>query len=396
MIVSAKGNTALHSACQYNQEMIAEYLITQLQSTPDFLTARNERGFLPIHFAATQGNLRLVRMLSEYMERLGVSGNSKGGSGWTPLHCAAEAGHVEVAKHYCSQPSFKAKSCSKDNLLSPLHCAAISGNRSVLEYLLRSGKFHPDMPSQDFDCSNSLHLTASYGHTDCCQFLIDDFHLSPISTTGSGFTCIHLTAAFGHLATAKYLVETKGYSPAICFFKRITPLHMAAYYGKADIISWLLSTGKCDPSGAMIYTKQTPLLLAAARGHLKCVQALTAHEACNPNSPTSPWTGTPLTWAVSEKICWELIKSGAIPTSQLKPFINIDDTVAKFFDRTRKYDFLRLWSAILPSVRLFVVGASEAGKSTLVKALQNEDHWIKGRFVPVEGVEMHTYLVLFL
>ena len=37
-----------------------------------------------------------------------------------------------------------------------------------------------------------------------------------------------------------------------------------------------------------------------------------------------------------------------------------------------------------------MVGASEAGKSTLVKALQEEDHWIKGRFIPVEGVEMHT------
>ena len=41
-------------------------------------------------------------------------------------------------------------------------------------------------------------------------------------------------------------------------------------------------------------------------------------------------------------------------------------------------------------MRLFVVGASEAGKSTLVKALQEEDRWIMGRFVPVKGVEMHT------
>ena len=56
----------------------------------------------------------------------------------------------------------------------------------------------------------------------------------------------------------------------------------------------------------------------------------------------------------------------------------------------KKYRFLRSWSAILPSVRLFVWGASEAGKSTLVKALQKEDNWIKGRFVPVDGVEMHT------
>ena len=178
MIVSAKGNTALHSACQYNQEAIAEYLITQ--STPYFLTARNEKGFLPVHFAATQGNLRLVRMLSKYMKRLGVSDNSEGGGGWTPLHCAAEAGHLEVAKYYCSQRSFKPQS---DNFFSPLHSAAIHGKRSVLEYLLRSGKFHPDMPSGDFGRSNSLHLAAYHGHTNCCQPLIDEYKLSPMDTT---------------------------------------------------------------------------------------------------------------------------------------------------------------------------------------------------------------------
>ena len=64
--------------------------------------------------------------------------------------------------------------------------------------------------------------------------------------------------------------------------------------------------------------------------------------------------------------------------------------IPSFTDLARKYHFLQSWSAILPSVRLFVIGASEAGKSTLVKSLQEEDHWFKGRFIPVEGVKMHT------
>ena len=316
MIVSAKGNTALHSACQNNQEAIAEYLITQ--STPDFLLARNKRGFLPIHFAATQGNLRLVKMLSEYMERLGVSGNSKGGGAWTPLHCAAEAGHVEVAEYYCSQHSFIPEPCPGDelphhllqkyytyhgvaevkpieggiyeyveegvgtswlevmhehqtvqNMLTPLHSAAINGRRSVMNYFLHSGMFWPNMYSCDFICSNSLHLAAYHGHTDCCQLLIDDYNVSLMAKTGSGFTAIDLAAASGNLAVVKYMIETKGYSPRD---GDLSPLHIAAYYGKASVISWLLSTGKYDPNALMkclvfddIPTVARPLHLAAAR-----------------------------------------------------------------------------------------------------------------------------------
>ena len=391
LIVSAKGNTALHCACQNNQEAIAEYLITQ--STPDFLTARNEEGFLPIHFAATQGNVRMVKLLSEYMERNRVSGNSKGGPGnsWTPLHCAAEAGHVEVAKFYCSQRKFKPESCTKENPLSPLHSAAVNGKRVMLEYLLRSGKFRPDMPSRDFGRCNILHLAAYHGHTSCCQLVIDDYNLSPTETAGNNFTAIHLAAASGSLPVTKYFVETKGCSPAVCNSDKATPLHLAAYNGKAKIVTWLLSTGKCDPNSAIPILKVTPLHLAASEEHLACVQAITAHKACNPNAKDMIGM-PPLLNASSDAICWELIKAGATPTFKMNlPFIISAQTdIPEFFERTRKYRFLQSWSAILPSVRLFVVGASEAGKSTLVKSLQEEDHWFKGRFIPVEGVEMHT------
>ena len=377
LIVSAKGNTALHCACQNNQDEIAEYLITQ--STPDFLTARNKTGFLPVHFAATQGNLKLVGMLSEYMERLqhGGSGNSKGGSGWTPLHCAAEAGHVEVAEYYCSQPDFKPERCTNKNMISPLHSAAISGKRSVLEYLLNCGKFHPDMPSKDFGHSNSLHLAAYHGHIDCCQLLIDEYNLSITDTTDSGFTAVDLAAAAGNIIVVKYITETKGYSPR----NDLSPLHLAAYYGKASVISWLLSTGNYDPNALMqcfvfngIPSVTQPLHLAAARGHLECVQELIAHNDCDVNAKNS-YGLSPLACATSQAISWELVKAGATcrPT-----------------DLAREHQFLRSLSAILPSVRLFVVGASEAGKSTLVKALQKEDRWFKGRFFPVERVEMHT------
>ena len=165
---------------------------------------------------------------------------------------------------------------------------------------------------------------------------------------------------------------------------------MAAHHGKNEIISWLLSTGKCDPNVAMRFAQHTPLHLATFKGDIECVKALGAHRSCNPDLKNLTGT-TPLLFASSEAICWELIKAGATPTVKMKlSFLTAQFEVVEFFAKTRKYRFLQSWSAIFPSVRLFVVGASEAGKSTLVKALQEEDRWIMGRFVPVKGVEMHT------
>ena len=383
---SNAGNTALHSACQNNQEAIAEFLITQ--STPDFLTRANNKGFLPIHFAAAKGNLRLVQMLSEYMERRRVTCNSKGRSGWTPLHCAVETGHLEVVKHFCSQPNFKHEPCTKDTPITPLHSAALNGKQSILDYLLRSGKFAPGMMCPVFVCSNSLHLAAHRGHTSCCQLLVDDYNLSPLAETGTGYTSIHLAAGSGSLSTLKYLVEIKGHSPTVSKFNRVTPLHVAASYGHAEVVSWLLSTGKCEPNASIRMTKSTPLHLAASGNHLECVKALAAHKGCNPNAKAVLGM-TPLASAASDEICWELIKRGATPSIQFKWLIELP---RMGFSDKAKYGFLESWSAVLPSVRLFLLGASGAGKSTLAKSLQNEDRWIKGWFVPVkkDEVEPHT------
>ena len=264
-----------------------------------------------------------------------------------------------------------------------------------MKYLLQSGRFSPMMLCRDFGHSNSLHLAAYHGHLNCCQLLIDGYNLSPLCATDSDFTAIDLAAAAGNLAIVKYMIKkTKGYYSS---FGAVSPFHVAVYYGKVEVVSWLLSTGLFHPQPAMRFfhilyesglvlndleslALTYPLHLAAGKGHLDCVQALIAHSDCDVNVKDINGI-TPLHCATSQAISWELVKAGAMPTVEVIP---------NFTDLANKYRFLQSWSAILPSVRLFVVGASEAGKSTLVKALQEEYRWIKGRFVPVKGVEMHT------
>ena len=297
------------------------------------------------------------------MERYNVSGNSNHElyNSWTPLHCAAEAGHKEVVEYFCSQSAFSLESCINLKLISPLHSAAICGKRSVLEYLLNyhGDKFHPDMLCDDFLGSNCLHLAAYHGHIDCCQLLIDDYNLSLTDTTGKGFMAIDLAAASGNLAVVKYIVVNKEYPP----LSYLSPLHVAAYYGKASIVSWLLKICGYNPNSLVDYSLTTvgihdarPLHLAAARGHLNCVQVLVEHDECDVNA--KKFNGKPpLAYATSEAVSWELIKAGAAPKPATKiPWQQFLDkgnllllaqplvsktTVANFTDLASKYQFLQ-------------------------------------------------------
>ena len=415
---SKTGNTALHSACQNNQEAIARFLITQC--TADFLTSTNNKGFLPIHFAAAKGNLKMVKMISEYMEKRHFSSYNKEKSGWTPLHCAVEADHLEVVKYFCSQPHFTPDFCTKQVPLSPLHSAALNGKQAILDYLLRCHKFSPSILCKVFVFSNALHLAAYRGQASCCKILIEDYNLSPLEATGTGCTAAHFAARLESPATLQCIAKIKDspleatctsctvayfsdrlessatvqctakrkntkeiqYSPAAVIgcsnnANKITPLHVAAFYGNVEVASWLLSTGKCDPNAPMRKSKTTPLHVAASQGHLECVKAISVCDTCNPNVKDASGK-TPFLVAASEEIGWELIKEGSIPAVQ-----------TKWYDSKFKYGFLKSWSTILPSVRLFVVGASKAGKSTLVKALQREKQIIKSS-VKEDEVEPHT------
>jgi ankyrin repeat protein len=57
-------------------------------------TARNKTGWSPLHVAAAQGDVEVVRALVE----CGVDTTALADDGRTPLHVAAEAGHVEVVR----------------------------------------------------------------------------------------------------------------------------------------------------------------------------------------------------------------------------------------------------------------------------------------------------------
>lgn len=55
---------------------------------------RDENGLTPIHLAAKNGHVDLIKALKD----AGADVSAQTEDGWTPMHLAAENGHVDVIK----------------------------------------------------------------------------------------------------------------------------------------------------------------------------------------------------------------------------------------------------------------------------------------------------------
>lgn len=85
------GQTAVHLACQNQQEFILQKLIEAGAN----LTGRDSNGDTPLHYACRNSNAELVRLLLEKNVNVQARNNE---TGWVPLHEAARHGNSEAVQ----------------------------------------------------------------------------------------------------------------------------------------------------------------------------------------------------------------------------------------------------------------------------------------------------------
>ncbi|KAL8104599.1 hypothetical protein AgCh_028717 [Apium graveolens] len=97
------------------------------------INSADEEGWVPLHSAASSGNVEIVELL---LNR-GADVNLKNNGGRTALHYAASKGWLKIAQILISHD---AKLNVKDKVgCTPLHRAASTGNAELCEFLIEEG-----------------------------------------------------------------------------------------------------------------------------------------------------------------------------------------------------------------------------------------------------------------
>lgn len=120
-----------------------------------------ERG---IWFAAQHND----RIRVEKLLRQDVSPNTEDAAGYTALHYASRAGHLELC-HILLAAGATPDLLTRAGQVSSLHRAASRGHVEIVKLLLRSGA-NPDL--QDGDGKTALHRAVEGGHYVVAQALL--------------------------------------------------------------------------------------------------------------------------------------------------------------------------------------------------------------------------------
>jgi ankyrin repeat protein len=118
---------------------------------------------------------------------------------------------------------------------TPLHFAAEEGHVAVVELLLQHGA---DPSSQDEDGNAALHLAARRGWGDVAYVLLRH-GADPNARDAEGKTPLHLAAEEGHVTVVKILLESSADPNGRDVFGR-TPLHLAAELRNIDVVEFFV------------------------------------------------------------------------------------------------------------------------------------------------------------
>jgi ankyrin repeat protein len=334
--VDSDGNTPLYLAAVQRHVDVAAVLLAA-RATANII---NHKGLTPLHAAAGHGDMPLMKMLLSWganvhpvdgrgycditpLHQACMNGNNAASlllatgaavytpcaKGFTALHYAAEAGHLDVVV-VLLRAKASMTAVTKGGL-TPLYLASKAGHEQVVRLLLRSGApstqsnggwlaLHGacdvnqigvvkcllrEMPTWCVNAggpegATGLHLASKAGWTKVVQLLLkagadvnirDSQERSPL----------HYAIIAGQSAMVEQLLAA-GADPRAAAAQGMTTLHAAVQNGNAPILQQLLATMPAGPGDSIVdatFRGSTPLHSAVERGLTSCVEVLLAAGA---------------------------------------------------------------------------------------------------------------------
>ena len=124
-------------------------------------------GFTALHYSARNGSYDVVT----YFVKLGTDIHLKTKNQSNCLHVAVLFGHLDLCKTLIDKHEFDVHLANNDEYRA-FHFSAINGSRDLFLYFWRKGS---DMYCKTKGMKNVLHFSASEGHFDICEFILEYF-----------------------------------------------------------------------------------------------------------------------------------------------------------------------------------------------------------------------------
>ena len=124
---------------------VVKFLILEMHCEP---TSRNANNNIAVHLVV-KGHLNVIN------SDLNCDPNIPGQYDRTPLHCAAEFGHLHIVKYLTDEQGCN-PSCLDEHKNTPLHCASMEGHLDIVKFL--TVEKHCDPMCRDSDQDTPLHI----------------------------------------------------------------------------------------------------------------------------------------------------------------------------------------------------------------------------------------------
>ena len=199
----AAGETMIHRAAREGRADVVEALCWNYGADPDAVSLGTDAA-TPLHLAAEGGHVEVLNVFCflgggedalrrRVNARKGKGGN--GASGSTPAHLAAMHGHLAALETLVDR-MFADVDAKDDERSTPLHVASVHGHVDVVESLIQRGA---DVGALDGYGCHAIHLAAEQGHEKVVRRLLRHGGADILARNAQGNMALHLAAAMGHL-----------------------------------------------------------------------------------------------------------------------------------------------------------------------------------------------------
>lgn len=219
----------------------------------------------PLHAAANNGHLDVVKLL---LER-GADPNMKNDVEDTALQLAAFNGQFSIVVQLINEHA-DLEAYNKFRL-TPLHRATVNGHDDVVNYIIRRGV---NINARDVNDWTPLHWAARDRQMMVVKALVD--HGADVNIQSKlGWTPLTLAFKCGSIEIVTFLLQNGATLQPT--YSSLTPLHIAADSGSLDLVKLIIEIGA--DKDAQDSNGGTPLHYAAYQRSLDVVELLLEHGA---------------------------------------------------------------------------------------------------------------------